>query len=449
MLMTAAPPELTISQRLARYIVAERFENIDAAAVARVKHILAHHIGLACRGVAARDADSMRAVEVARELSDGGGRSSVIAYDFKVPLVDAVLANCQMMRSFGLDDVIFSTGVHPGLVTLPVALGIAERHHLSGAKLITAIAVGYELLGKFAQWSWSLDMPRRATMPFGAFGSLATAARLLDFDEEQAATALAYAAHMAMGLAENDAGPISHYYSLVCRNGITGAYLTRAGAWGSPTVIEGRFGFAESFLGSHRLDIDAMIASLGHDYAVMLSAEKRYPGTGLNQVPIEQMRELVTIQGIRADDVIEIIVDFPVERENFGGGHGRPPFNLMTAPSSVAFQFGLLLLDGELRMERYREVDNPEILEVVARTKFRFVSGKSIRYARTEVLTRDGHTFVMEGDEFAFEPHSLEQMIRSGTEQLLGEEKTARCIALVEGLEAVEDVADLMACLTP
>ncbi|MYF70944.1 MAG: MmgE/PrpD family protein, partial [Proteobacteria bacterium] len=157
----------TFSERIAQYICGEDLSNIDAEVVERAKQRLAYHLGLAFHGLKAGDPDVERAVAVARDLRDGGGNASLIGLPWRTTVADAVFVNCQMMRAFGRDDVIFESGVHPGLVTLPLAWSLGERHRATGAAFLTAIVVGYEMMGKFARWSWTLDAPRRATMPFG------------------------------------------------------------------------------------------------------------------------------------------------------------------------------------------------------------------------------------------------------------------------------------------
>ncbi|MDE0001960.1 MAG: MmgE/PrpD family protein [Rhodospirillaceae bacterium] len=439
----------TFSERIAQYICGEDLSNIDAEAVERAKQRLAYHLGLAFHGLKARDPEIERAVAVARDLSDGGGNASLIGLPWRTTVADAVFVNSQMMRAFGRDDVIFETGVHPGLVTLPLAWSLGERHRATGAAFLTAIVVGYEMMGKFARWSWTLDAPRRATMPFGPFGSIATAARILELDPAQTAVALAYAAHTAMGVAESDAGPIPHYYGLVCRNGLVGACLAKSGAWGSPTVLEGEFGFLETFLGSAEYDQDALLASLGRDYAIMTSEEKHYPGTGLNQVPIELMRGFVLNDRIGAGDVESIHVTLPAERKNFRASYARGPFTPRTSPSSALFQFGALLVDGDLRPDRYEDVDHPDIRRLIDNTRVDFVDGKSVRYARLEVATRDGRVLVGEGDEFAYEPESPEAILTREADGILAEAKIERACELIGGLENVGDVAELTACLVP
>ena len=439
----------TFSERIADYICGEDLSNVDAASAQRAKQRLAYHVGLAFSGLKAREPEIERAITVARDLSEGGGESSLIGLPYRTTVADAVFVNCQLMRAFGRDDVIFETGVHPGLVTLPVAYTLGERHHATGAAFLTAIIVGYEMMGKFARWSWALDAPRRATMPFGPFGCVATAARILGLDHSQTTVALAYAAHTAMGVAESDAGPIQHYYGLVCRNGLLGAYLASAGAWGSPTVLEGEFGFIETFLGNAEIDYDALVASLGRDYAIMASEEKHYPGTGLNQVPIELMREFVLTHSLRAGDVASIQVTFPTERKNFRASYAKGPFTSRTSPSSALFQFGVLLVDGDLRLKRYEDVDNPDIRRIMDRTEVDFVDGKSVRYAGLQVTTTDGRVLVAQGDEFTYEPESPEQILTRDADGVLPAGKIERACELIDGLEDVSDVAELTACLVP
>ena len=434
----------SLTQRMAEYICEERFDNLDAATVTRTRQIITYHIGLACRALQEQHPDAIKAVAIAQDLSEDCGRSTLIGHPQQATLVEAVFANCSLMRALGLDDVIFPAGIHSGLMTVPVALGIGERQRVSGADLITAIVVGYEVMGKFGQFSWAFDPPRRPTQPFGPFGSITTAAKLLELDREQTVVALAYAAHTAMGLAENDFGPVSHWYSLICRNAIIGAYSSRSGAWGSPTVIEGKYGFADAFLGGREIDADAIVDRLGDDYTVMKSCEKRYPGTALNQIPIELMRQLVIEDGIRADDVARIRITFPEERKQFSAGHelGRID-NSGLAASSFAFQCAMLLLDGEQDPARYEDFDNPAINEILDKMFVDFVPDKPVRYTRIDLETTAGESYVEEGDDFQFSPDQTREVLERDGVGVLPDKNIDRAIELLDDLENVDDVREL------
>jgi 2-methylcitrate dehydratase PrpD len=441
---------LTYSQRLAQYVHAARFEDVDAAAVERAKHIIAYHVALALRGIREREPDSLQALAVIRELNGSAGSSTIIGVQERAPLADAAFVNCTLMRSFGLDDVIFPAGIHPGLVTLPVALTLGERLGSSGAQVLTAIVLGYEVLAKFGRWTWSAQTPRRATMPFGAFGAITVAARLLGLTPEQTSVAFGYAAHTAMGVAEGDAGPISHFYSMVCRNGIMGAYLARAGAWASPTTLEGRYGFIETFLGETSVDIDELLASMGRDYAILTSHEKRYPGTALNHVPIELLRALIRKERLCAADIREIRIELPIERRNFAASHSTGPFpQRINAVASVAFQFAMLLLDGDIVYSRYDELGNPALLESARKCRFDFVTGKSIRYAQLRVRTVDDREFTVAGERFSYEPEPARVMLERDASGVLPPQQTERFLALLGDLQHVDNVADLLRSLVP
>ena len=438
----------TLTQRIADYVCGEEFERLDPAVVQRSKQILTYHIGLACRATREKHPDAIKAVTIAQDLSGNCGNATLIGYAQRVTLVEAVFANCSMMRALGLDDVIFPAGIHSGLMTVPVALGVGERHQVSGADLITAVVAGYEVMGKVGQFSWAFDPPRRPTQLFGPFGSITTAAKLLGLDHEQTIVALAYAAHTAMGLAENDLGPVSHWYSLICRNAIIGAYSSRAGAWGSPTVIEGRYGFADAFLGGREIDVDAVVDQLGDDYMVMNSCEKRYPGTTLNQIPIELMRKLVIDDGIRADDVARVRITFPEERRQFSAGHELGPIaNSGLAASSFAFQCAMLLLDGKQDPARYEDFRDPAILDVLDRMAVDFVPDKPVRYTRIELETTSGERFVKEGDDFQFSPDQTRLVLERDGAGVLPDKNIERAIELLDDFENVADVRELTTVL--
>ena len=84
--------------------------------------------------------------------------------------------------------------VHPNAASVPVALALAERTpSIDGRQLITALAVGCDLVCRLGL---SLrDNPDRYgffTPPIlGAFGAAATAAKLLELDEERVVAAFA------------------------------------------------------------------------------------------------------------------------------------------------------------------------------------------------------------------------------------------------------------------
>jgi 2-methylcitrate dehydratase PrpD len=441
---------LTLSERLATYLHKARFQDIDEPARKRAKGLIAYHVSLAFLALHETLSEAETALATARLLSGGCGGSTLIGQSDKVTLVDAVLANCTLMRAADLEDVILPVGIHPALMTLPVGLAVGEHQKSSGVELITAIVLGYEIMGKFGSFTWTETSPRRPTMPYGPFGGIAVAGRLLHLTTEQFTRAMAYAAHTAMGLAENDRGQPTHHYGLICRNSLTGAYLATQPVYGSRTVLEGRFGLLEAFCPTTRLDVEKLMSSLGHDYVILEALEKRYPGTALNQVPIEAMRKMVNARLFTRDDIASISVTVPVERQNIAALHSTGPFdNAQTAASSAAFQMAMLVVDGELRPERYADFDDPQILAVVRKTSFVFVPDRPLRYAKVEVLTIDGRLHQSEGTQFAFAPEDAFTIVKKYAADLLPERQIRQFVDMLSDLEALRDISPLLACLRP
>lgn len=438
----------TASQQLAEYVCRLDFADIPRAAIDQAKDHLVHHLGLAFSGYFREEA--RQAVRIAHRLSGSAGDTTIIGERAKARALDSAFANCTMMRALGLDDVLFPAGVHAGLVTLPVALAIGEQEKRSGREVLTAIVLGYDLIGKLGNlvWAWSAPAPRRPTIPFGPFGSVAVAARLLGLTPEQASHAIGYAAHSAMGLAEG--ALTTHYYSLVARNGILGALLAQAGGQTAPTVLEGRFGFFRTFFGDVPADLQVAIDSLGHEFEIMNAVTKRYPGTALNIVPIQLLLEMVGAYGLTADNVAEIKVYLPRERENFAEGHAGGPFTSRTiATSSLPFALAVILLDGALNPQRYEQFDDPRILAITRKVQVCLESGRTIRYARLEITTNDRRRYWREADSYRFPRQEWSDWLRQDGRRLLPEAKLTRLARLVAELEAVEDVSALTACLTP
>jgi len=438
----------TLSQRLANYLHDARFEDIDAAARKRTKETIAYHVSLAFRALHDGLSEGRQAIAAARLLSNGCGNSTVIGQSDKVTQVDAALANCGLMRCAGLDDVIFPAGIHPGLMVLPTGFAVGEAQRSSGAELMTAIVLGYEILGKFGSFSWTENTPRRPTMPYGPFGGIAVCGRLLRLTSEQFSHALGYAAYTAMGLAENDTP--AHHYGLICRNGLTGAYLAAHGGACGPTTLEGRYGFLEAFCPNVRIDVEKLMASFGHDYMIVEALEKRYPGSALNQVSIEAMRDMVMRKLFTADDVVSIRVSVPVERQKIDILHSTGPFeDSVRSTQSAAFQMAMLVVDGELNFARYADFNNPQIMAVVRKTSFEFVAGRPLRYAKIEVFTKDGTRHMREGTHFAFPPQDPYTIIERYAARLLPGSQIRRFVDLLGNLEQVSDISQLTACLVP
>lgn len=444
----------TLSSRMAAYIDAATFEKIEPAVVQKAKEVILYHLALAIRCRRDELAAGAQAVSVARRLSPQGGSATLIGYRDRALPIDAAFANATQMRAHGLDDVVFPAGIHAGLVTIPIALALAEDRGRSGREVLSAVIVAYEVMGKLGTFTWNNDSPRRPTMAYGTFGSVIAAGRMLGLTREQFTHAMSYAVHSAQGVGQgddDDTGPPTHYYSLLGRAGIVGAIAAQEGGVGSLRVMEGRFGFFDTFTPNQPFDADKYLASLGHDYQIMTSVEKRYQGTGLNILGIELLREIVNAEKLRPDMVRVVRFLVPEERRNFAGGHSTAPITSADAANgSGVYHMAMILVDGQIDFRRYAEFATPQMQAAVAKIKPALVSGKSnIRWTRVEVELLDGRTFAREGETYTFQPITPHERLAAAAGDLLPRAQVDRCHELIMGLDKQSTVGPMMSCLAP
>jgi 2-methylcitrate dehydratase PrpD len=441
---------MTLADRLGAYYARQSYAALSPDVAAKAIEQITYMLMLALKGH--RNAEEAgQAMRLAQRLSPGGGPATIIGTALRAQPIDAAFANATLMRAHEIDDVMFPVGVHTGLVTTPGALAVAERDHRSGAHLIAAVVAGYSVIGKLGNdtAAWAAAQPRRPTIPFGAFGGAVACGLLLGLDAPRLAHAIRYAAQFAMGLAEGSEW--LHYYSVVARNGMFAALLGEAGGRVSGTVLEGRYGFFETFFGAVPPSVETIDLNGAAPSEILGTTTKRYPGTGLNIVGIELMRALVRKEHIGAKDVERIDIALPVERQNFTVGHTLGPFQRWRACSSLPFQMAMVIVDGgETKFERYYEPENPDILRVVSAMHITFEHGHADeRYARFELLTKDGRRFRREGETHEFAPLDLAAEIVTAGAGLVAEKKLVRATELLARLDALGDVGELTECFAP
>jgi 2-methylcitrate dehydratase PrpD len=432
--------------RLAERAQGLAFDDLPPYVVGQAKDHLVHNLGLALRGH--RRDHGRQAVRVARSLSGDRGTCSIIGSDARATPLDAAFANCTLMRTDGLDDVLFPAGVHAGLVTMPVALALGEDGARSGQEVLAAIVAGYEVMGALATggFAWDADVPRRPTAVFGTFGAATVAARLLDLDVEQTAHALGYAANTAMGLAEGE--PVTHWYGLLARSGLLGAVLAREGGVAASTVLEGHYGFFRTLLGRQAPGDEELLALGRGRFAIEDATVKRYPGTAANIVPIQLAVELTERHGLTPADVSSIEISLPVERLNFAQGHAPGPFRSRAqATSSAVFWVASVVAKGHLDVGQADRFDDPEVAMLAEVTGVTFVADRPLRYAEVAVTTTDGRRLSAEGDRHVLPRTEWLGWLEGNAADLLSVGQLERVVALVADLEALDDVSELLRCL--
>jgi len=223
----------------------------------------------------------------------------------------AALANGTAAHAHDFDDTNFALMGHPSAPLLAAALATAEAETASGADVVLAYVIGFEISAALGLALNPEHYTRgwHATSSIGTLGCTAAAAKILGLDAGQTRHALGVAASLASGLKENFGSMTKPFHAgHAARNGVFAAMLAREGFTSSDGALDGTQGYAAAFsqmkLGGGTFD------ALGREWQILESgiAVKPYPSCALTHAAIDALLALRTEHRLTADQVEEVEV---------------------------------------------------------------------------------------------------------------------------------------------
>src|SRR5688572_19358117 len=173
-----------ITGRLARYMVESRDRRLPPQVERDGKHRILDTVAAMVSG--ARLLPGEMAVRYVR-TQGGVPEASVLTTDIRTSAVNAALVNGMFGHADETDDFEPITKAHPGCAVVPAALAMAEREGRSGAELLRAVALGYDVCCRFLM-ALGPDLVRgshrSAEGTSATMGAVAAAASVARLDEE-------------------------------------------------------------------------------------------------------------------------------------------------------------------------------------------------------------------------------------------------------------------------
>ncbi|MET1113733.1 MAG: MmgE/PrpD family protein [Comamonas sp.] len=225
---------------------------------ASIRHQMRQHIADAVAiGLAAT-----RCQPLAQQLGDAmtmgahGGACGVLGSAQRHAPSLAAFTNAALIHTLDFDDIHDAARLHPTAVTLPAALAAADLVGAPGAQVLSAVALGNELLCRLGVMYSPMGSGPGAdwflTQLFGYFGAGLSAALVLGLDETQIVSTLGLAYMQAAGGKEAGFGVgatgRSIYPAFAAMGGVTAALLSRAGVRGPETALDGAAGLFRIYL---------------------------------------------------------------------------------------------------------------------------------------------------------------------------------------------------------
>jgi 2-methylcitrate dehydratase PrpD len=446
----------SISQKLAQFFCALRFEDLPDNLVYQVKTFFLDWLGSAVAGLSQPPTQMM--LSLANDMK-GAEEATIIPNNSKhLPLV-AALVNGASSHVMEMDDLHRQSIFHPAASILPAVFASAEKEHISGCDLILGILTGYEIgirtalaAGKSHYKYW------HTTATCGTFGAAAGAAKVLKLGTEQFVWALGSAGTQSSGLWEfltDGAMSKQLHPGKSSMNGLMAALLAKKGFTGSSHIFEGEKGFLKATSADY--DFGVLTDGLGETYHTARNSLKYYASCGHTHSAIDATLKAwkgvnMDVTGIRsvtvsvyqgALDLLENVKAHTPYLAKF-----NLPFCIATA-----LNFGHVDLDD---FTDKRLIDQ-KILTLMDLISLKEDPKLTRQYpqkwpSRVEILAANGKTYkgfceFPKGDpENPFSEKELIEKFNKLCGEIITKHKKDRIIELVLKLEKIDDVTNIFQC---
>jgi 2-methylcitrate dehydratase PrpD len=355
---------MTVARTLAEFTLGTSAQAIPADRRHEMKRLLLDYLGVALSG--SQTASGRIAGDTMASMA-GVAQATVIGRGIKLPAVNAAFANATSEHSIELDDVDDEALFHYGPPVVSAALAVAEWQGATGSDLISAMAIGCEVMNRvsLATNPRLRDRAYHTTPTCGVFGATAVAGRLLGLTVDQLVSAFGIAGAQASGLMEMYGPSMQKRINPgpAARNGITAAMLAANGYTGADTIFEGERGFGFAFAGG--FDIDKCTAELGSRWTFLVEY-KAYSAARPIHNAIDAALALRS-RGVTAAEVTSLVI----HRHPAWSDYHRnfAPRSYHEAQVSLPYSTGIALLDGAALPAQYADsqLARPELIQLVAK----------------------------------------------------------------------------------
>jgi len=370
--MSEAPPLLPNATRdLARFAAELRFEHLPPEVVARLKLCLLDGVGVCLHGAQLPWTRQVRALV---ESEGGAPVAAILGSGRKTSISQAVLVNSTAGHAFEMDDIHKDSVLHPNSLTVPILLAFAEaRGPMSGARLLTAMAAGYEVGARVGNAA-TIDLFLRGFHPQGTSGTFvaaATAGQLCGLDAGRMQHALGVAGSMAAGLMAAQEGAMVKrlHCGRAAQSGVYAALLAAQGFTGITDILEAGYGgFLSSFSGAPIAE--KLTAGLGATWEVLNTGFKPYPSVTSIHSALDALREIMAEQHLTAGDIAAIEVGCSHMTYVHTAWPYRPQ-GVTSAQMNLFYGLAVLAIDGVSTVAQYtaERIADPRVLQFIPRIR--------------------------------------------------------------------------------
>jgi len=438
-------------RRLSEFAARTRLSDLSAAARDRARWVLADCVPVIAAGMQQTEMKAFVDRHLDRAAS---GTAWVIGAGRRAGALDAALLNGTAGTWLELDEGnLFAKG-HPGIQVVPAAIATAQETAASGADLLAAVALGYEVSARVSRAAQTrLSIHPHGT--YGVIGAAVAAARLRGFDTAQMLELLNVSATMGMATSRQtllDGATVRNIFT--GHSGYMGLTAVRLVECGFTGEIDG-VGNVYSKVLSDTFDRDKVVAELGEEWLIAQSYFKLHPTGRYVHSAIDALEDLLSrVPGgrLRASDIERIEVRTYMLAAMLGEKRIVSSFG---ARFSVPFALASIVHHGRSGLASFDDaaVANDEVQVLAQRVDLQEDKSHTARYpdetpcevriVMKDGATHSGHCTVMKGEPAnPHRPQDLEGKFFDLGTPVWGAEVTRK---LYDGMMAVETIPDFAA----
>jgi 2-methylcitrate dehydratase len=439
-------------QKLAKFALAVRYENLPIEVVTSVKRIVLDTLGCAL-GAVGSDAANIAEKTVRRTFGEGKV-ATVIGYPQAASVEAAAFINGVLVRSLDLNDTYIGTEpLHPSEV-LPTALALCEERKCSGREFMEALVAGYEASMRVTD---AISFIERGFHPLCAmsYGVPLIAGKLWNLPPNAIAQAVGVSAARGYTSFVVNSGAISMMKAMgLSMTAVDGILTTRLAAEGF-TGPQGTLEWLATKMKPNKPDFTLDLEPAA--YRIPRVAFKRFP----IQIELQSVAEAgsalhAKVRG-RTQDIREIKVgSYPGIIERVADAAKFKPETKGTADHSMPVCLALALLEGDVTVaqferDRWRDSDVKALVGKTSVKPSEALMAKlpKGRGASVEIVFNDGQTLrevveVPEGDASRpLSQASLERKFNAFAIPVVGAATAAKIVSTVNRIDELTDLGQL------
>ncbi|HEX3765617.1 MAG TPA: MmgE/PrpD family protein [Kofleriaceae bacterium] len=452
----AADDAHRVIDRLSSYMADAGGRALPADALEHTKHHVLDTLAAMISGVNLPPGKTAIAFARASAGAPPATAATVAGSDVLCGPLEAAMANGMLAHSDETDDSHAPSHSHPGCAVVPAALAAGERFGIDGARLLRAVALGYDVgprvTATLGGLPFQIKTHHSAHSIAGTFGAAAAAACAAGLAARQMRWVLDYAAQQASGVAawQRDEDHIEKalvFGGFPARNGVSAALIIQLGGTGVADIFSGDDNFLTTF--APTADPGQLIDKLGDRFEVGRTNIKKWTVGSPIQAPLDALTLIRKRRPFTADDVQSVTVRVATSEAKTVNDREIPSISLQ-------HMVAVMLIDRTVTFDAAHDkprMQDPAVLRQKA--KVRLAPDEELerlyprREAVVELVLTDGTKLVervgavrgtsdnpMSRDEVAAKARDL-------MTPMLGGNRAQRLIETVWTLEAVKDVRNL------